>query len=68
MTDTDDQRNDRARSAVVLSYVSVGIWAVSLVAMVFLMQHCPSAKRFYPILAGGSAVGIVLIATIAKSR
>ncbi len=48
--------------------VNVGIWGISIIAMVFLMQRCPSAKGFFPILGGGTAVGVALISAVSKLR
>lgn len=47
--------------------VNVGIWAVALIVMVLMMRFCPGVKKLYPILAGGSAVGIALISVVSKS-
>ena len=51
-----------------LAYVNVGIWAITMIAMVFVMQHSPAVKKLYPILAGGAAVGIALITALVKLR
>jgi hypothetical protein len=51
-----------------LAMVNVGIWAIAIVAMVFLMQDAPGAKKLFPILAGGTAVGVALISAISKAR
>jgi len=59
MGKTKADRRFRALKTMVL--VNVGIWAVSLVALVFVMQHSPGAKRLYPILGGGTAFGVALI-------
>lgn len=57
---------DTRKSAYILAMVNVVIWAIAMVAMVFLMQDAPSAKGLFPILGGGVAVGILLISTISR--
>jgi hypothetical protein len=52
----------------ILAMVNVSIWALSIIAMVFLMQNSPDVKKLFPILGGGTAVGIALISTISKSK
>ena len=54
------------RGASILAIVNVGIWAVSLIALAFVIHHSPGAKKLFPILAGGAAVGIALISVVAK--
>lgn len=54
------------KAASVLAMVNVVIWAIAIIAMVFLIQDTPSAKGLFPILGGGVAVGISLISTISK--
>ncbi len=68
MEEETKSREKRARSLWVLANVNVGIWAIAMIAMVFVMQHSPSVKRMFPILAGGVAVGVSLIAASAKLR
>ena len=58
----------QARSLSVLALVNAAIWAISLIALVFVIQRCPSAKGMFPILAGGSAVAILLISTSRRER
>ena len=62
------ESSDSKRSAYILAMVNVGIWAIALIALVFLMQDFPGVKRMYPILGGGVAVGIALIGTISKLK
>ena len=68
MTEEPDDRNKRVRSLWILAMVNVGIWAVSIIALVFVMQHSPGVKRLFPILAGGAAVAIALLSALRKSR
>lgn len=48
--------------------VNSGIWAISLIALVFVMQHSPGAKGLLPILAAGTAVAIALLSALLKCR
>jgi len=61
-------RSERARSLTVLAMVNVVIWAISIIALIFVMQRAPSAKGMFPILGGGVAVGVSLISAASKSR
>lgn len=56
------------RGTKILAMVNVGIWAISMIALVFVMQHSPAAKKMFPILAAGTAVGVSLLAASAKPR
>ena len=67
MKNETKNHNDRDRSQKVLAMVNVGIWAISLIALVFVMQHSPAAKGMFPILGGGIAVGICLLSVSSKS-
>ena len=51
-----------------LALANVVIWMLTIVAMVFLMQHSPSAKMLFPILGGGTAVGVALLSAISKLK
>jgi len=66
MTDTNITLKKQKRSMYILAMVNVGIWAISIIGMVFLMQHSPNVKMLFPILGGGVAVGVVLISAISK--
>ncbi len=68
MADETKSREKRARGLWVLANVNVVIWAIAIIAMVFVMQHSPGAKKMFPILAGGVAVGVSLISASAKLR
>ena len=61
-------QSDRNRSLKILAMVNVAVWAISLIALVFVMQHSPAAKGMFPILGGGAAIGISLISVASKSR
>jgi len=60
--------SSRARALWIMAMVNVSIWAIAIIAMVFVMQHSPGAKKLFPILASGSAVGIAMISSIGKLR
>jgi len=49
------------RGLYTLAMVNSGIWALAIVALVFVMRRAPSAKGLYVILAGGTAVSVALI-------
>ena len=68
MAKESGDRDKRARGLWVLANVNVGIWAIAIIALVFVMQHSPAAKGMSPILGGGIAVGVSLIAASAKLR
>ncbi len=63
-----DAEQQLARSLFTLAMVNAGVWAVALIAFVFVVQRCPAAKGLLPILAGGSAVATMLISTIWRRR
>ena len=46
--------------------VNVGIWAIALIALVILLQKGGNLKGMFVILAGGTAVGVQIIASISK--
>ena len=52
----------------ILAMVNSSIWALSIIALVFVMQNSPGAKAMFPILAGGIAVASALISTVTKLR
>ena len=56
------------RSLNIIANINVAIWAISIIAMVFLMQNSPNVKMLYPILGGGTVVGIILISKIANIK
>jgi uncharacterized membrane protein YpjA len=60
--------NQELKSLYTIAMVNVGIWAIGLIALVFVLEKGGSAKGMYVILAGGTAVGIQIIALISKLR
>jgi len=58
----------QVKALYTLAMVNVGIWAIGLIALVFIMQKGGSIKGMFVIMAGGTAVGIQIIALIAKLK
>lgn len=52
MTPDIDERAKLLRSLNWLSFANVAIWAIAIIAMVFLMQDSAVVKKLFPILAG----------------
>jgi len=57
-----------AKSLATLAMVNVGIWAISIIALVFVMERSSPARGMFPILAGGVAVGVSIISLTSKLR
>ena len=55
-------------SLFLLVLVNANIRAVSLIGLAFMTQRCPGAKGLFPILAGGAAVGSLLVSVIWRQR
>jgi len=68
MDNTNVTLEKQKRSVYILAMVNFGIWAISIIGMVFLMRHSPNVKMLFPILGGGAAVGVALISTISKLK
>lgn len=68
MTADKSSGNSPERAASILAMVNVGIWAISIIALAFVIRHSPGAKGLFPILGGGVAVGIALISVVSKPR
>ena len=68
MTEETGERNKRVRNLWKLAMVNSGIWAISIIALVFVMQHSSGVKGLFPILAGGTAVAIALLSALLKFR
>ena len=51
-----------------LAMVNAGIWAISLIALVVLLQGNGNIKGMYVILAGGTGVAIQLISSISTLK
>lgn len=68
MSDVTNENDNKLRRLWILGMVNVGIWAISIIALVFVIQRCPGAKGLFPILAGGMTVAIVLFSTLLKYK
>lgn len=68
MTKDTGDRNKRVSNLWMLAMVNSGIWAISIIALVFVMQRSPGAKGLFPILGGGAAVSTALLSSLLKSR
>lgn len=68
LTEDGGKVTDRSRSLYTLAMVNTAIWAISIVALVFVIQHAPSAKGLFVILAGGTGVSVSLLSMLRKAR
>ena len=62
----DDARSRKTLSTAVLA--NAVLWVLSIIALIFVVRHCPSAKGLFVILAGGLATASALIAIVRKQR
>jgi len=60
--------NDRVRASYVLGLVNAGIWAVAMIALVFVIQRAPSARGLFVIMAAGMGTSIALLSVLGKAR
>jgi hypothetical protein len=60
--------NKKKRRLYILSMVNTGIWAISLIALAFILQGNGNIKGMYVILAGGTVVSIQIISSISKLK
>jgi len=51
-----------------IALVNVGIWALGLIALVFILQNGGNVKGMYVILASGTVIGVQIIALISKLK
>jgi hypothetical protein len=68
MTAETGDRDKRVRSLWILATVNSGIWAISIIALVFVIRHSPGAKGLFPILSGGTAVATALLSVLRRNR
>ena len=61
-----EEQSKHAKSLRLMTLLNMGVWAISLIALIFVMQHSPAASGMFPILAGGAAVGIATISAASK--
>jgi len=64
----ENKLSKQLKGLYTLAMVNVGIWAIGLVALVVLLQKGGNLKGMYVILAGGVAVGIQIISSVAKLK
>ena len=63
-----ERKSKKLKALYTLAMVNVGIYALGLVALIFMLQKGGNIKGMYVILAGGTAVGIQIIALISKLK
>ena len=68
MAEETGKTAERTRGLYTLAMVNTGIWAISVIALVFVIQRAPSAKGLFVILAGGVAVSVSLLSALGKAR
>ena len=56
------------KAIYIVAMVNVGIWAIGIIALVFLLENGGNIKGMFVILASGVAVGIQIIAAISKLK
>lgn len=64
----DDDLSRKLKGLYVGAMVNAGLWAVAMIALVVLLQKGGNLRGMYVILAGGVAVGIQIIAGVARLR
>ena len=60
--------HQQIRGLYTIALVNVGIWALALIALAILLQKGGNMKGMYVILAGGTGVGIQIIALISRLK
>ena len=68
MKEESEDATKRIRSLLIIAIVNSGIWAISIIALVFVIQHSPGAKGLFPILGAGTAVSTALLSILYKYR
>ncbi len=63
-----EDRAKHLRSLKILAMANSGIWAISIIALVFVIQDCPGAKGLFPILAAGTAMATAIFSVLPKLR
>ena len=63
---TSPKLGTQKRALHTLAMINTGIWAIAMIALIFQLEGNDNTRGLYPILAGGMAVGISLIASVAK--
>ena len=63
---TNPEMSKQKKGLTTLAMVNAGIWAISMVALVILLEKGGNLKGMFVILAGGSGVAIQLISQISR--
>jgi len=61
-------KDKKAGKLWILAMVNVLIWAVAIVAQVFVLQECPGVRGLYVVLSGGLVIGIILFSGLLKRK
>jgi hypothetical protein len=67
----EDESSSRKRLAHTLYMAALSnavLWALSIIALIFVVRRCPSARGLFVILAGGVAAASAIIALLRKQR
>lgn len=67
MADETRSRTEAARWLYRAALANAVLWALSIVALIFVVPRAPSAKGLFVILAGGTAVGTAIVALVRKA-
>ncbi len=59
-------RRTPSRMLSMAALANAVLWALSIIALIFVIQRCSSAKGFFVILAVGLATALTLIAAVRK--
>ena len=65
---SNNEMSKQKKGLYTLAMVNVGIWAISLIALVVLLQGKGNLKGMFVVLTGGTAVGIQMIALVSKLK
>ncbi|MBN2565348.1 MAG: hypothetical protein JXB46_06525 [Candidatus Eisenbacteria bacterium] len=68
MAEDTGKVSNRTRSMYTLAMVNTAIWALAMIALVFVIQRAPSARGLFVIMAGGTGVSVSLVCMIGRSR
>jgi hypothetical protein len=66
-----DETNNRKPVSRTLSAAAIAnavLWVLAIIALIFVIQRCPSAKGLFIILAAGLAAASALLAMLRKPR
>lgn len=66
--DENTKREKLINTLYIAALTNAVLWALSIIALIFAIQRCPSAKGLFVILAGGIAAASAIIAVVQKQR